>query len=314
MDTGVKIVILGAGFSGLRAAKILARSFPGQVTLIDKNDYHLFTPELYELNEKRVKLPFKTKAKFVQKKVADYHELDYDYLVLATGSQVNYYGIPGLRENALTFKGLEDIEKLRQIPAGEILIIGGGATGVELAAHLAQKLQGERIKIIDACPQILPNLDDDLRKKAQKRLDKLEVEVFCSRCLIKVDSDEVFFENGECLKYNNLIWTGGVSNGQYKVDEYLRIAGENNVFAVGDCSSADPGLIRPALEQAEIAAENIIRMAGARPLIAYKKRFWGVIVPLGSYYALGKIGRINLSGPLPWLIKKIINFLYKRSL
>src|SRR3989344_2969452 len=138
MDTGIKIVILGAGFSGLRAAKILAGYFPGQVTLIDKNNYHLYTPELYELDEKKVKLPLKTRAKFIQKEVGDYHELDYDYLVLATGAKVNYYGIPGLSENALTFKGLEDIEKLRQIPAGEILVIGGGATGVELAAPLAQ--------------------------------------------------------------------------------------------------------------------------------------------------------------------------------
>lgn len=308
-----KIVILGAGFAGLRAAKVLTGFFPGQVTLIDKNNYHLFTPDLYELDEKRVKLPLKTKSKFVQKAVDDYHNLDYDYLVLATGGKVNYYGIPGLQENAITFYALEDIKKLQQVPAGEILIIGGGPTGVELAAHLARKLEGEKVKIVDAYPQILPDFDESLREKAKKRLEKLGVEIICSCRLVKVESDRVFFENGQSSKYNNLIWTGGVKMGQYKVDECLRVMGETNVFAIGDCSSANPGLIRPALEQAEIAAENIKRSIEGKTLVAYEKKFSGVFVPLGGYYALGKIGTINMSGFLPWLIKKIINFLYIKT-
>lgn len=313
ITAGKKIVILGAGFAGVRAAKILAKFFPGQVTLIDKNDYHLFTPELYELNEKKVKLPVKTKAEFIQKKVEDYHNLDYDYLILAIGAKVNYYNIPGLQENALTFYNLEDIQKLQQVPAGEILIIGGGATGVELAACLAQKLEGEKVKIVDACPQILSNLDENLRKKAEKRLKKLGVEIICSRRLTKVDRDAVFFENGQGLRYNNLIWAGGVMTGQYKVDEYLRVMGETNVFAVGDCSSANPGLIRPAMEQAEVAAQNIKRSVEGKPLVPYEKKSWGIFVPLGDYYALGKIGTIKIAGLLPWLIKKLINYLYKKT-
>lgn len=306
-----KIVILGAGFAGLRAAKILTRFFPKQVILIDKHSYHLFTPELYELDEKKVKLPIKTKAEFIQKEVEDYHNLDYDYLVLAIGARVNYYGIPGLKENALTFYTLEDIKKLQQVPAGEILIIGGGATGIELAAQLAQKLEGEKVKLVEAAPQILPNFDESLRRKAQKRLEKLGVEVICSRRLIRVEIGKVFFENNESLKYNNLIWTGGVMAGTYKVDEYLRVMGETNVFAVGDCSSANPGLIRPAMEQAKVAALNIRRSVEQKPLIVYQPKIPGMIVPLGRYYALAKIGKIKMSGFLPWLIKELINFSYK---
>lgn len=311
MNTDIKIVVLGAGFAGLGAAKILAGFFPGNVTLIDKNDYHLFTPDLYELEEARVKLAVKTEAKFIQREVADYKSLDYDYLVLAAGAKVNYYGIPGLQENALTFYRLGDIDKLKKVPAGEILIIGGGATGVELAAKLAQRLDGEKVKIVDARPCILPDFDESLRKKAQKRLEILGVEVICGLRLARVDKYTAFFENGQSLKYNNLIWTGGVITGQYKVDQYLRLIGENNVFAIGDCSSANPGMIRTALEQAEIAAENIKRSIESKSLVSYKKRDWGVFVPLGDYYALGKIGRIKMSGWLPWLIKKLINFTYK---
>ncbi len=308
-----KIVVLGAGFAGLQAAKVLNKFFPKQVALIDKRDYHLFTPELYELDEKKVRLPIETKADFIQKEVEDFHNLNYDYLVLATGAKVNYYGIPGLRENALTFYTLEDIKKLQQVPAGEILIIGGGANGVELAAHLAKKLEGEKVKIVEASFQILPDLDEILRKKAQKRLQKLGVEIICSRRLAKVEKDMVFFENGESLKYNNLIWTGGVTTGQYRVDKYLRVIGESNVFAVGSCSSANPGMVRPAMEQAKIAAQNIARTIAGKPPIAYKKKFYGIFVVLENFYALGKIGKIKMSGFPPWLIKKIINFLYKKT-
>jgi NADH dehydrogenase len=308
-----KIIVLGAGFAGLRCAKILAKFFPGQVTLIDKNNYHLYTPELYKLDEKKVKLPIKTKARFIQKEVEDYHQLDYDYLILATGAQVNFYGIPGLKENALTFKNLKDIKKLQEVPAGEILIVGGGTTGVELAAELALRLKGERIKIVDACSKILPSLDEDLRQKAQKRLEKLGVEIICPRRLVKVEQGRVFFQNNESLKYDNLIWAGGVKMAKYRVDEYLRVEGEENVFTAGDCASADPGLIRPALEQAKIAALNIKRSIEGKPLISYQKKFWGIFIPLGGCYALGKIGRIKMAGFLPWLIKKIINILYKRT-
>lgn len=312
-ERGRRIVVLGAGFAGFQAAKILAKFFPDQVILIDKNNYHLYTPLLYKLDEKKVKLPIKTPARFVQKEVDDYHQLDYDYLVLATGAQVNYYGIPGLKENALTFKNLQDIKKLQEVPAGEILIVGGGTTGVELAAELTFRLKGEKIKIVDACPQILPNLDESLRRKAEKRLKKLGIEILCSYRLTKVEEGKVFFESGQTFKFDNLIWTGGVIMGRYKVDEYLRIEGEENVFAVGDCASANPGIIRPALEQAKVAAKNIKNSIEGKPLVAYRKRFWGIFVPLGCCYTLGKIGKIKMAGFLPWLIKNTINFIYKKT-
>lgn len=308
-----KIVVLGAGFAGMRCAKVLSKYYPNQVTLIDKNNYHLYTPLLYEFNEKEVKLPIKTKAQFVQKEVDDYQNLDYDYLVLATGAEINYYNIPGLEENALTFKTLEDLKKLRKVPSGEILIIGGGMTGVELACELAIKLKDEKIKIVDACPQILPNFDAGLRGKAEKRLKSLDIEILTDHCLERVEKDTVFFKDNKSLKFNNLIWTGGVKLGKYKVDEYLRMEGRENVFAIGDCASASPGMIRPALEQAEITALNIKNSYEGKPLITYQPKFRGIFIPLGGYYGVGKIGKIKMAGRLSWLIKKIINYIYIKT-
>lgn len=309
----MRIVVLGAGFAGLRCAEVLEKFFPGQVTLIDKNDYHLYTPLLYELDEAKVKLPIRTKANFLKQEVGDWRQLDYDYLVLATGAEVNYCGIPGLEKNALAFKTLRDIQKLKEIPAGEILIIGGGATGAELAAELAIKLIGEKITIIDAASNILTNLSEKLRKKAEKRLKSLGIEIMCGRRLKEVKDKTVFFDNGEAMAFNNLIWTGGVKLGQYKVDEFLQVVGENNVFAVGDCASANPGLIRPGLWQAELAAKNIKRSIEGKKLASYAPKTLGVVVPLGGCYALAEIGIIKLAGLSAWLIKKIINFLYKRT-
>lgn len=308
-----KIVVLGAGFGGLRCAKILSRFFPNQVTLIDKNDFHLFTPDLYELDEKKVKLPFGAKINFIQKEIADYRQLDYDYLVLATGSETNYYNIPGLKENALSFKNLGDIKRLKEVPAGEISIIGGGVTGVELAAELAVKLVGEKIKLIEGSSCILSSLEEKLRIKTEKRLKKLGIEILCGYHLNKVEPGRIFFENGEVFKFDNLIWTGGVVVGKRKVDANLQVEGEKNVFAIGDCASANPGMIRSALEQAEVAAENIKRSVEGKPLVIYRPKFSGIFIPLGGYYAIGKIGRMSLAGWSAWLIKKIINFLYKIS-
>ena len=308
-----KIVVLGAGFAGLRCAKILSRFFPKQVILIDKNNYHLFTPELYEFKEAKVKLSVKIKAEFVQKEVVDWRRLDYDYLVLATGSETNYYNIPGLKENALIFKNLADIEKLKKIPAGKISIIGGGVTGVELAAELAVKLEGERIKLIEGSSCILPSLDEDLRLKAERRLRKLGIEILCGHHLNKVEPGRIFFKNGEILNFDNLVWTGGVMMGKYKVDERLMVEGEKNVFAIGDCASVKPGMISLALEQAEIAAINIKNSIEGRPLAAYRPKFSGIFIPMGGYYAVGKIGKMKLAGWSAWLIKYIINFLYKAT-
>lgn len=308
-----KIVVLGAGFAGLRCAKILSRFFPKQVILIDKNNYHLFTPELYEFNEAKVKLPIKIKAEFIQKEIADYHELDYDYLVLATGAETNYYNIPGLKENALIFKNLADIEKLEKIPAGKIFIVGGGVTGVELAAELAVKLEGERIKLIEGSSCILASLEEDLRLKTERRLRKLGVEILCGYHLNKVEPGKIFFENGEILNFDNLVWTGGVKPGEYKVDERLMVQGEKNVFAIGDCASANPGMIRPALEQAEIAAINIKNSVKGKPLAVYRLKFSGIFIPLGGCYAVGKIGKIKLAGWSAWLTKEIINIIYKKT-
>ena len=305
------IVILGAGFAGLRCAKILAGFYPGQLTLIDKNNYHLYTPELYELREERVKLPIITKAGFLRKEVADWRHLDYDYLVLAVGAQTNYYNIPGLKENALTFKNLEDIERIKKIPAGEISIIGGGVTGVELAAQLALRLEGERIKLIEGSSCILPDINEAIRIKAEQRLKKLGIDILCNYSLNKVEGGKIFFKNSEILKFDNLIWAGGVKMGEYKVDRYLRADEEKNVFAVGDCASVNPGMIRPALEQAEVAAINIRNSIEGRPLVVYQPKFRGIFIPLGGCSAVAKIGKIKIAGFIPWLIKEIINFLYK---
>ena len=245
--------------------------------------------------------------------MADYHNLDYSYLVLATGADINYHHIPELKQNGLVCKTLRDIKMLKQIPSGDIIIIGGGVCGVELAAQLALMLKDENIKIFEARSRILPDLDAGLRKKAEQRLRKLGVEIFTNRRLQKVEKDKIIFGNNQILHFDNLIWAGGLNLGRYKVDKYLQVKGEENVFAIGDCASALPGMIRSALDQAKIAALNIKNSINSQPLVAYKPKFKGIVIPLGGWQAIGKVGKIKVSGFIAWLIKKSINFIYIKT-
>ncbi len=261
------IVILGAGFGGVQTARKLAKRIKKQnltdkykVILIDKNTYHTYTPTLYEIAttsdivasnsqlKRIVALPLNEileglPVELVQAEVASIDPMhmelklmsgtiiNYDWLVLALGSQTNFFNIPGLAQHSLPLKTFNDALRIRekiiervegeQLPSVRVVIGGGGPTGVELAGEIknllnelpsiVQKKCTETVTIIDGAASIIPAFDKKLIATAQKRLAKIGVGTMTNERIQSVDEKEVSLVSGKKVPYDILIWTGGVA-------------------------------------------------------------------------------------------------------
>ena len=239
------IVIIGAGFGGLRTAVLLAKKIKNRkltgrynVILIDRNKHQTYTPLLYEaatvskdsanyseikklvvysIDNEVVKIDLINGDIHCQSFAVTQEELKFDYLVLASGSEVNYFNIPGLAENSLTLKTFIDALKIRDkvldLTAEKkdvrILIGGGGSSGVELAGELKKWLPKLSVTIVEAAPTILSGLDVQVINKVEKRLKDLGVEIITNEKITQVQKNKVLTERKELL-FDALIWCGGV--------------------------------------------------------------------------------------------------------
>ncbi len=309
-----KILILGGGFGGIRTAldlsKRLKKQSPPvggvQITLIDRNSYQIFYPSLYEVASAfgityddpyysklrgTISVPFSDifadsgvqiiqgeieQVDIANKKILTRgrEKLDFDYLVMAFGSEVSTYGIPGVNEYTykfksvddalLLFRDIEEIYKSRdrsRLPIKH-LIVGAGFTGIELAAelalcttHIAHKHginidKCTSITLLEAGSQMLPTIDDYERIMIRKRLGELGVETMENTVIAEIkDDNNALLKSGQTLNADFIIWTAGVKApemlksipglelnpaGRIIVNEYLQISNSKYVFAIGD--------------------------------------------------------------------------------
>ncbi len=263
------IVIIGGGFAGVNLAKQLGNKKGLKVTLVDRNNYNFFPPLLYQvstgmLDISSISIPFRTL--FIgnnnlffrigeleaivpdQKKVVlSTGEVHYDTLVLATGTESNYFGMKNIEKNALPMKTVNDAIKLRNylLMEGEkytfctdeaekrkmrnIVISGAGPSGVEIAGMIAEmrkrklkeiypELESERLNIylVDGAPTVLSSMSEKSQKYTLKILKKLGVIVKLDKMVSDYTDDKVFFKDGDTIETRTLIWTAGVTG--MKVD------------------------------------------------------------------------------------------------
>ncbi len=259
-----KIVVLGAGFGGLCAATQIAKKLRGlglmqkyEVILIDKNDHHTYTPLLYEvattpketaglsrlqevatykINPLITGLPIK----FIQSEImaldlvrGDVHlgddtELIADFVVLALGSETNYFGIAGLKENSLPLKSFGDAVKIRDavwnpVAVGQaevkIVVGGAGSTGVELAGEFriwCEKLEKEsgkcrfNVTLVEAMPTVLPGFEEKVIAIVGTRLKKIGVKMILGKKIVSAKKNEIVLDDGQKIPFDILVWTGGV--------------------------------------------------------------------------------------------------------
>lgn len=257
-----RVVIVGAGFGGLKAARVLARSGI-DILLIDRNNYHTFIPLLYqvataELKPEQIAYPVRRilrkipNARFLMAEVKriDFHAqvvetdssaIPYDFLVLATGSQAQYLGVPGAQEHALPMNTLEEAVALRNhifwcfeqavrennpTRRQQLLtfgIVGGGPTGVELAGALIELIQGAmakdyptldieqvRVILLQASDRLLADLPQPLGEYTQKQLRKRGVKVHLNSKVSQVTPKGLYLQDGTAILAETIIWVAGV--------------------------------------------------------------------------------------------------------
>lgn len=382
-----KIVILGAGFGGIYTYLHLRKNLkPSEVeiTIVNRTNHFLFTPMLHEVAtgglghhqivESLREIIYNTDTElFVseidsvdlkkQKVYTSLGDIDYDYLVIATGATSNFFNIPGAEENSFALKNLYESIKLRNFfidnfeKASKIesskerqkllsfAIIGGGATGVEVAGETAdfiyktfckyycQNLEPQDVNIylINRGPELLPQFNPYLRKKALKSLKKKRVQVLLNSTVTEIGEDHIQIKDGQKMDISNIIWTAGVKAhppkilqetetdqwGRLKVDNYLHLKGDDNVFALGDvaCSYKNNGdplpmLAQVAVQEAKTVGENIAYSIKGKKLKPFIFKSKGELVSIGQWGALGHTLGINWSGPLAWWLWRTV-YLFK---
>ena len=382
-----KVIILGAGYAGVHAAKLLHKKYKKDLSvdieLIDKNPYHTLMTDLHEvagnrIDESGVKVNlnkiFKEKRVNVtvdeitnidfDKKVlhSDNYKYDYDYLIMGTGAEPCFFGVEGAEENSFTLWSLEDaleikdhIKTMFERAKNErdenkrqrmlsFAIAGGGFTGVEMVGELAEwrdKLcdtyaidpSDVNISIVEGQEKLLPIISDKLSTKAQKRLEKMNVNVLLNSFINKVDENFIELSDGSKVNTNTLIWTAGVQgcgfaekvglnidrSKRIKSNKHLQALDHEDVYLVGDNvyfveEGEDrplPQIVETALQTAETAVNNVAsKINNSDELESFESNYHGFMVSIGSRYAVSNAGGISLSGFPAMAMKHLVNLHY----
>ncbi|AOX19214.1 NAD(P)/FAD-dependent oxidoreductase [Kozakia baliensis] len=358
MADGFRVVIIGGGVGGMETAMTLgrARNAAIQTTLIDKGSVHYWKPMLHEfaagtVEQSRDCIAFTEAAArfnftFVQGSLASVDRaahtirlsndqtVPYDLLVVALGSRANDFGIEGVLANCTFIDSLPDAdafnEKFRKAfrkaaAAGETLelgIVGGGATGTQLAAELCSAIDRApgygvearkrtlRATLIETGPRILPAFPERVSEDAKAELERLGIDVRTNAMVIGVDHDGFRLKDGSTVPATLRVWAAGVRatdatalfeglemsrGGQLAINHTLRTTEDVSVYAVGDCARI---MDAPLPATAQVARQQGIYLGRAIPEIAaghtpapfvYRDR--GAVVALGDYNGWGMLSQ-----------------------
>lgn len=368
-------VVIGAGFGGLACAKKLRKSDSYSVTLIDRNPYQLFSPLLYQvatasLPEDDIAFPVRTAYKDVQFVRAEVTNVDaikkelmlsngktisYDDLILAVGSEGTTFGIPGVAENAFQMKSVGDAREIRHsllsayesvedglspLESLNVVIVGGGPTGVELAGavkelqreinrefeHIAPKAT---VTLLEAGPRLLPTFHPQSSKYTLKTLTKMGVHVQVDAAVIEATPQSLRLKDGSEIFAGTRIWAAGVvapphwkflgetdRGNRIKVNSHLQIS--DSIWIVGDVASFPDSGGRPlpmvapvAIQQGKHVARQIKRREASKPLEVFKYRDKGQMATIGRRKAVVEMRSwLRFQGSLAWLTWLALHLAY----
>ncbi len=371
-----KVVIIGGGFGGIAVAKKLSKLRNIEVTLITKNPLFEYYPALYKLVTGALAIEvcvpynkifkasdnitvlegfyesYDKNSKIVT--LLDGRTFSYDYLVLAMGSQTNYFDIQGIEEFAFAFKSSfealrlkqhfldllrasQDISKEELVERFHVTVVGGGPSGVELAGDITTYLRKMTkryhvspsfvtIDLIESNARVLAMLPESVSKKAEARLRKLKVNIYTNRTLQAQDFDSVT-ASGMTIKSGTVIWTAGTkindsfsplsldAKKRVSVKEDLSLPDDESVFVVGDGAGAPgSGLAQGAMAHGEYVAKAIALRLKNKKPEPFKLKPTGYIVPIGHNWAVLSYKNMTISGFIPWVMRSFVDFKYFTSI
>tara|TARA_Y100001968_G_C19449318_1_gene767433 strand:+ start:325 stop:1512 length:1188 start_codon:yes stop_codon:yes gene_type:complete len=356
------VVIIGGGFAGFTTLLELTRR-PDRppIILIDPQPRFTFLPLLYELLSGEVRaweiapsyqaLLAERGIVFIQESVERINtekqiaitcsgkEINYSQAVICTGSKSDDFGVPGVKEHALTFHSLKDVEVLKQVIKNfkygddigkSLIIVGAGSSGIELACKLSDLLgEHSHICLIESSERILRNGKSFNQEQCEKALKRRGIKVYLhtkvlsiTASTVELSSDIKQSSNTFHLPHGALIWTGGttpvcpelvpsvsLSNGSISIDSHLEAIGLNNVFALGDLAvnSGDsyPRNAQVAIQQGKLAAMNVSALRSEKPLMPFEYRDRGEMLSLGLGEATITGLGVTIAGPIAFQIRRM---------
>lgn len=374
---GDKIVIIGGGFAGLQLVKTL-RKADLKVILVDKQNHHQFQPLFYQVASGRlepssISFPFRKvfqKIKNIDFRMTDIisinpndkkimtsydRSISYDHLVIATGCKTNYFGNQEISENAFSMKTTQESIDIRnkiffslekEIFARSedkqalmnIVIVGGGPTGVELSGAFAELKKNVlpkdyhnidcskfHIILVEGSEHTLNNMSVESKIASRKYLEDMGVIVKTETVLNSYDGNVAVLSNGENIPTKNLIWAAGVTGNviegiknenivrnRYKVDRLNRLLDYDNIYALGDVASMEtpkypnghPQVANVAINQARNLGNNILKTLKNQnsKLKDYEYNDLGMMATIGKHKAVVDLPFLKFKGTLAWYI------------
>lgn len=371
-----RVVIVGGGFAGLNLAKCLStKDF--QVVLLDKHNYHTFQPLLYQvatagLEASSIAYPLRKifrKKENVFFRMADVKSLDtdqkqvhtnigslsYDTLVIATGSTTNFFGNDEMERLALSMKSVTESLDIRSLVLENferailtqdlaereslmnVVIVGGGPTGVELAGALAElkrhvlprdypdlDVRQMNIHLIEAADRVLAAMSEKASKKAGDFLANMGVNVWVNTRVMGYDGLDVIAHEGKPIKAKTVIWAAGVQGcpvdgipadsiergDRIRVNGINQVEGLDGVFAIGDTAQivtedtprGHPMVAQVAIQQGKLLAKNLVALKMGKPTKPFAYKDLGAMATIGRNKAVVDLPRFKFQGFLAWFV------------